>query len=142
MGIVEGTTDFIRKIDRVMKNHSGIGVKALSIEFNGLFSTKARSYLERWLQIAVTPRIEELSLVMSKRKSYYDFLAHFYLMGVEARLGFLIFTAVPFAPLRRLRLTYVEVRGCSRLRVIENKAPNLHSLHIFYQAYHPIRLSF
>nr|USI00634.1 F-box domain-containing protein [Oryza sativa Japonica Group] len=194
MGIVEGTTDFIRKIDRVMKKHSGIGVKALTIEFNGLFSTKARSYLERWLQIAVTPRIEELSLSMSKGKSYYDFpcsllsdgsgssirlldlyrctfrptaeigcfqsltrlhLEYVSITGDELGCVFSTSFALEWLKLRLCRhikymklpcvlqrLTYVEVRGCSRLRVIENKAPNLHSLHIFYQPYHPIKLSF
>ncbi|KAF2915651.1 F-box/FBD/LRR-repeat protein At3g26920 isoform X3 [Oryza sativa Japonica Group] len=161
MGIVEGTTDFIRKIDRVMKKHSGIGVKALTIEFNGLFSTKARSYLERWLQIAVTPRIEELSLSMSKGKSYYDFPCSLLSDGSGSSIRLLDLYRCTFRPtaeigcfqsLTRLhleylpcvlqRLTYVEVRGCSRLRVIENKAPNLHSLHIFYQPYHPIKLSF
>uniref|UniRef100_A0A0D3H8S6 At1g61320/AtMIF1 LRR domain-containing protein n=1 Tax=Oryza barthii TaxID=65489 RepID=A0A0D3H8S6_9ORYZ len=155
MGIVEGTTDFIRKIDRVMEKHSGIGVKALTIEFNGLFSTKARSYLERWLQIAVTPRIEELSLSMSKGKAYYDFPCSLLSDGSGSSIRLLDLYCCTFRPtseigcfqsLTRLhleyRLTYVEVRGCSRLRVIENKAPNLHSLHIFYQAYHPIQLSF
>jgi hypothetical protein len=194
MGIVEGTTDFIRKIDRVMEKHSGIGVKALTIEFNGLFSTKARSYLERWLQIAVTPRIEELSLSMSKGKAYYDFpcsllsdgsgssirlldlycctfhptaeigcfqsltrlhLEYVRITGDELGCVFSASFALEWLKLRLCRhikymklpcvlqrLTYVEVRGCSRLRVIENKAPNLHSLHIFYQAYHPIQLSF
>ncbi|XP_006660830.2 uncharacterized protein LOC102705101 [Oryza brachyantha] len=75
IGIVERRPDFIRKIDRIMKKHSGIGVEALTIEFMDLYTTKARSYLERWLQIVVTPRIEELSLMVSplKRKSYYDF---------------------------------------------------------------------
>lgn len=194
VGIVEGTTDFIRKIDRVMEKHSGIGVKALTIEFNGLFSTKARSYLERWLQIAVTPRIEELSLSMSKGKSYYDFpcsllsdgsgssirlldlyrctfrptaeigcfqsltrlhLEYVSITGDELGCVFSTSFALEWLKLRLCRhikymklpcvlqrLTYVEVRGCSRPRVIENKAPNLHSLHIFYQPYHPIKLSF
>uniref|UniRef100_A0A0D9XFI7 F-box domain-containing protein n=1 Tax=Leersia perrieri TaxID=77586 RepID=A0A0D9XFI7_9ORYZ len=75
LGFVDDTTDFIKRIDCVMKKHLGIGVKALTIQFNQLFRTKACSYLESWLQIAVTPRIEELTIDMfsPRGKSYYNF---------------------------------------------------------------------
>uniref|UniRef100_A0A0D9XFI9 At1g61320/AtMIF1 LRR domain-containing protein n=1 Tax=Leersia perrieri TaxID=77586 RepID=A0A0D9XFI9_9ORYZ len=197
MGIVESTTDFIRRIDHIMNKHSGIGLKALTIEFRSFFSAKARSYLERWLQIAVTPKTEEVSLVMSsvKGKVCYDFPCTLLSDGSGSSIRVLDLYCCSFHPtaelgcfqsltrlnlqnvritgdelvcvlstsfaLERLKLgschqiehmkipsvlqqlTYVDVHACWRLRVIENKAPNLHTLHISGQDYHhPLQLSF
>jgi hypothetical protein len=52
--------NFIFIIDRILSNHSGIGIKIFNLQLFGLFD--ACPYLDRWLQIAIKPGIEELTL--------------------------------------------------------------------------------
>ncbi|OEL36449.1 hypothetical protein BAE44_0002532 [Dichanthelium oligosanthes] len=67
------TRDFINKIEHILQNHSGIGVKALKLELyhcNGIDSC----YIDGWLHAAVTPGIEEFTLIgPGVIKSNYDF---------------------------------------------------------------------
>ncbi|KAL6631018.1 hypothetical protein ACP70R_028358 [Stipagrostis hirtigluma subsp. patula] len=46
--------DFTRKIDHILKNHSGVGLKALSIAFYYGYNADPSCYLNRWLEIAAT----------------------------------------------------------------------------------------
>lgn len=64
--------DFTSKVHHIMKNHSGIGVKIFNVEFFDCFNT---CYLDSWLQIAVTPGIEELTLSLpsSYSEDYCNF---------------------------------------------------------------------
>jgi hypothetical protein len=55
---------FTRRVDDILKIHSGIGVKTFDLDFTYCRKPKAYEYLDRWLQIAVTPGIEKLTLVM------------------------------------------------------------------------------
>uniref|UniRef100_A0A0D9YXR7 At1g61320/AtMIF1 LRR domain-containing protein n=1 Tax=Oryza glumipatula TaxID=40148 RepID=A0A0D9YXR7_9ORYZ len=54
--------DFINIVQRTLLNHSGIGVKTLKLELLH-FSDLDLGCLEAWLQIAVAPGIEELTLM-------------------------------------------------------------------------------
>ncbi|RCV30371.1 hypothetical protein SETIT_6G089100v2, partial [Setaria italica] len=56
---------FSCRIDNILRNHSGIGVKIFMLELYGIFY--ACHYLDRWLQIAVTPGIEKLTLQLCHR---------------------------------------------------------------------------
>ncbi|CAL4996306.1 unnamed protein product [Urochloa decumbens] len=48
-------------IDRILRNHSGTGLKILKLQLYGI----ADHYcLDSWLQVAVTPTIEELTVVL------------------------------------------------------------------------------
>ncbi|KAJ1266941.1 hypothetical protein BS78_07G018500 [Paspalum vaginatum] len=47
-------------IDNILRRHSGVGIKIFKLELHGIFD--ACHYLASWLQIAVTPGIEELTL--------------------------------------------------------------------------------
>ncbi|XP_066160493.1 uncharacterized protein [Oryza sativa Japonica Group] len=51
--------DISHRIDSILGNHSGIGVKTLKLELSGT----AYHNLDNWLQVAVTPGIEELTLM-------------------------------------------------------------------------------
>src|SRR6185437_14604071 len=51
---------FYGKVDHILQRHSGIGVKKLKIQTGSHYSAKDSYYLNSWLQIAVTPGIEEL----------------------------------------------------------------------------------
>ncbi|KAL5201514.1 hypothetical protein ABZP36_035868 [Zizania latifolia] len=191
-GVVESETSFIKKIDHIMNRHSGIGVKALTITFNGRFRSKDHSYLDSWLQIAVTPWIEELMLMLSPCN--YNFpcsllsggngssirllhlcygafrptaelgcfgsLTRLHLSDVRItgdELGCLLSTSFSLERLELCfcreikhlkipsvlqKLSYLEVFECPRLRVIESKAPNLHSLCIFARGSRHVQLSF
>ncbi|KAK3122553.1 hypothetical protein QOZ80_8AG0615160 [Eleusine coracana subsp. coracana] len=98
--------DFICKIDHILSNHSGIGIKIFKLQLPGIFH--ACPYLDTWLQIAVKPGIEELTLELC------------------ADLGIL-------KNLTRLslykKLRCLKISSCYYLRVIESKAQNLS---IFY----------
>ncbi|RLN03721.1 hypothetical protein C2845_PM13G03710 [Panicum miliaceum] len=56
---------FSCRIDNILRNHSGIGIKIFVLELYGIFD--ACHYLDRWLQIAVTPGIEKLTLQLCHR---------------------------------------------------------------------------
>ncbi|XP_051188651.1 uncharacterized protein [Lolium perenne] len=63
------TRDYNNKIGHILKNHGGIGVKILNLEFYGPYNLKTSHCLDSWLQIALTPGIEELTLTLyPKRK--------------------------------------------------------------------------
>ncbi|CAL4992964.1 unnamed protein product [Urochloa decumbens] len=64
---------FINMINHALENHSGFGMKALILQ---LFPCRIdASFLDKWLQIAVKPGIEELALEMSisKKRAEYNF---------------------------------------------------------------------
>ncbi|CAL4992977.1 unnamed protein product [Urochloa decumbens] len=65
---------FINMINHALENHSGFGMKALVLQLFPCPNIDA-SYLDKWLQIAVKPGIEELALEMSilKKKAEYNF---------------------------------------------------------------------
>ncbi|KAM3258531.1 hypothetical protein ACQJBY_050348 [Aegilops geniculata] len=58
----EVAMDLARKTDHILKNHSGIGVKALKLEICDFPFFNTSCDLDRWLHIAVKPGIEELDL--------------------------------------------------------------------------------
>jgi len=47
-------------IDNILRNHSGINIKILKLRLYGIYG--AYQYLDRWLQVAVKPGIEELTV--------------------------------------------------------------------------------
>ncbi|CAL5086940.1 unnamed protein product [Urochloa decumbens] len=57
-----GCSDFTKKVDHILKNHSGVGVKKLDLEIFECYNADDINHLDSWLQIAVTPWIEELTL--------------------------------------------------------------------------------
>uniref|UniRef100_R7W0P4 At1g61320/AtMIF1 LRR domain-containing protein n=1 Tax=Aegilops tauschii TaxID=37682 RepID=R7W0P4_AEGTA len=55
--------DLISKVDSILKNHSGVGLKELNIELSSCDKVDS-CYISSWLRIAVTAGIEELSLFL------------------------------------------------------------------------------
>ncbi|XP_047048683.1 uncharacterized protein LOC124653658 [Lolium rigidum] len=55
---------FTHRVDDILKKHSGIGVKTFELDFSRCGKPKVYEYLHGWLQIAVTPGIEKLTLLM------------------------------------------------------------------------------
>ncbi|TVU24605.1 hypothetical protein EJB05_27053 [Eragrostis curvula] len=59
----EITRDFIGRVEQIMQNHSGMGVKKFSLQTYPC-SDLHPSYVDHWLQIAAKLGIEELELLM------------------------------------------------------------------------------
>jgi len=57
----ELTRDFISRVDHIMQNHSGMGVKEFRLQ-NYPCSTIDPSTVDRWVQVAITPGIKEFEL--------------------------------------------------------------------------------
>lgn len=177
----ETARDFRIKIDHILRNHSGTGVRKLNLRMVPNYNAKDRHYIDRWLQIAVTPAIEELTLTLSINSDKYKFPCTLLSNGMGDSLRYLYLSDCSFHPtpglcclrsltklelfmaritgdelwsllssssaLERLslkycskvsclkipchlqRLSHVEVDECSKLRVIESKAPNLSRFH-------------
>ncbi|CAM0952015.1 unnamed protein product [Alopecurus aequalis] len=64
---------FIDRVDQIMINHSGIGVKRFKLDYDGSYFDTSK--LTSWLQIAVTPGIEELeiSVCLPRKQEHYNF---------------------------------------------------------------------
>ncbi|CAL5029673.1 unnamed protein product [Urochloa decumbens] len=63
---------FTMRVDQILKNHSGIGVKALHLEVPD--SCKADTCrLNHWLQIGITPGIEEVTVFLRNYRTKYSF---------------------------------------------------------------------
>ncbi|CAM0901603.1 unnamed protein product [Alopecurus aequalis] len=177
----ETARDFRHRIDYILRNHSGIGVKKLNLSFVPNYNAEDRCYLDGWLKMAVTPTIEELSLSMSILSRKYKLCDTLFSNGIGDSLRLLHLTDCSFHPIAGLcclksltrlelcmvritgeelwnllssssaleqlslqccskvnclkipchlqRLIYVKVHECSKLRVIESKAPNLSRFH-------------
>jgi len=169
---------FYIKVDHILRKHLG-GVKKLKIQIDSDYSAKDSCYLNNWLQTAVTPGIEELTLILIPHDAKYTFpcsilsngsgdtiqhlhlgncsfrptvtfgglrsltrlhLCHVCITGDE--LGFLLSHSPALERLElkccnkivRLkvphllqRLSYLEVTGCTKLKFIDNEAPNVSS---------------
>jgi hypothetical protein len=63
---------FYIKVDNILRKHLG-GVKKLKIQIDSDYTAKDSCYLNNWLQTAVTPGIEELTLVIIPRVAKYNF---------------------------------------------------------------------
>ncbi|CAO2040829.1 unnamed protein product [Urochloa humidicola] len=105
--------DFKSRIDCILKKHSGIGLKALKFEFPSVYNQDHLAHLDSWLQIAVKPGIEELSLRLTVDRSY-NFPCSLLSGGTGDRLRYLSLSSCQFHPtvelgclrsLKRLQLT-------------------------------------
>lgn len=64
--------EFASKVNKVMTNHSGIGLKSIKLEFSGHKSSDC-CFLDSWLRVALTPAIEKLRLQLSSDETTYSF---------------------------------------------------------------------
>lgn len=71
--INEINSDFICRIDDIMLNHAGIGVKTFRLQTYPCDNVHPNN-VDRWLQVAITPGIKEFELRMSmENKIEYNF---------------------------------------------------------------------
>uniref|UniRef100_A0A0E0M2Z7 F-box domain-containing protein n=1 Tax=Oryza punctata TaxID=4537 RepID=A0A0E0M2Z7_ORYPU len=62
--------DFTSTVHSILKNHSGIGVKRLKLDIIYDHSNLKICYLNNWLQIAITPGIEEITLLLPSKYTF------------------------------------------------------------------------
>ncbi|KAF7059440.1 hypothetical protein CFC21_066346 [Triticum aestivum] len=107
---------FTNRVDHIMRKHSG-GVKTFKLHYCGSFFDS--SYLNRWLEIAVTPGIEEVILSMPAgcNTVNYDFPCSVLLNGSGNSIRHLNLDRCAFHPtaglgcLTRLHLYQVHITG-------------------------------
>uniref|UniRef100_A0A0D9XFA2 F-box domain-containing protein n=1 Tax=Leersia perrieri TaxID=77586 RepID=A0A0D9XFA2_9ORYZ len=62
--------NFTSTIDHILRTHSGIGVKRLKLNIIYDHRNLSICYLNKWLQIAITPGIEEITLLLPSKYSF------------------------------------------------------------------------
>lgn len=92
-----GGGNFSRKIDSIIRNHSGIGLKRLELDI--FDDDRTLPYIDSWLQFAVTPGIEELTLGLYKR---YNFPCSLLSDGVRNSIRYLELRRSAFRPMAEL----------------------------------------
>lgn len=82
--------NFCCEIDTIIRNHSGIGVKIFKLDCSYICEVDDISrYLDSWLQIAVKPGIEELTLMVRGTKTQYNFPCSFLSDGIRNSIRYL-----------------------------------------------------
>uniref|UniRef100_A0A0A9DJ19 F-box domain-containing protein n=1 Tax=Arundo donax TaxID=35708 RepID=A0A0A9DJ19_ARUDO len=121
--------NFSRKIDRILRNHSGFGVKIFKLEYTGVCGFNASRYLDSWLQIAVKPGIEELTLSLCQTKKVYNFPCSLLSDGIENSIRYLklrncaLRPTAELGPLRSLvslHLCFVSITGAELECLLSN----------------------
>ncbi|CAL5009097.1 unnamed protein product [Urochloa decumbens] len=106
--------NFVDRVNNILKNHSGIGVKTLKIRFDVAYKDLFYlDHLDNWLQIAVKPGIEELRLVLSTSSVRYNFPCSLLSGGVATSLRSLCLDTCGFHP----TLTSGCLRSLTRLEI-------------------------
>jgi hypothetical protein len=108
---------FTKIVDGIMKKHSATYVKKFTLQYCG--SSIDTSHLNKWLQIAVTPGLEELVLSIPpvRQAEYYDFPCPLLLNGSGDSIRNLNLHRCAFHPmaglgcLRKLSLFQVHITG-------------------------------
>ncbi|OEL37858.1 hypothetical protein BAE44_0001124 [Dichanthelium oligosanthes] len=108
------------KIDQILKNHSRTGVKTLELDIFGCRDLDT-CYLDNWLQVAITPAIEKLTLSLpSKCQEGYSFPCSLLFGQNGGSIQYLHLTRCAFHPtvgigcfrnLTELYLGYVRITG-------------------------------
>jgi hypothetical protein len=134
--------NFTNRVDYILKNHMGIGVKILKIWFGLAHTDKDLCYLDHldsWLWIAVKPGIEELQLALfSSLSKRYNFPCLLLSGGTATSLRSLYLGACEFHPtaatgcvrsLKRLELYGVCIEE-EELRCFLSNTPALECLDV------------
>jgi hypothetical protein len=92
--------DHISKVDHILQNHSGVGMKKLRIELFDCDKVDS-CYISSWLRIAVTAGIEELTLYLPatpEDEAYYSFPCSLLFNGSENSIRYLDIGICAFRP--------------------------------------------
>uniref|UniRef100_A0A0E0DF86 Uncharacterized protein n=1 Tax=Oryza meridionalis TaxID=40149 RepID=A0A0E0DF86_9ORYZ len=110
--------NFHGKIGRILRNHSGISLKTFQLDYSGMCGFDGTSYLDSWLQIALKPEIEELTLFLPETNKQYSFPCSLLSDGVRDSLRYIKLRCCalhptpelgPLRSLSNLHLLYVSI---------------------------------
>ncbi|OEL26763.1 hypothetical protein BAE44_0012217 [Dichanthelium oligosanthes] len=137
----ENARDFNSKVDRILKNHSGIGVKVFKFHVPSVYNEDSchLDRLDSWLQIADKSGIKEPRLILTMDEKYNFPCSLLSGIKMETLSGVFFWHVVTFIPQYcnnivclkipcLQQLSYLEVICCTGLKAIERKAPNLSSV--------------
>ncbi|CAL5054565.1 unnamed protein product [Urochloa decumbens] len=138
---MDGQADFNSIVDTILKNHSGVGVKAFKFTVPSLYIKDYRNldHLDSWLHTAVKPGIEELGLTLTI-DGHYNFPCSLLSGRTGGLLRYLSLGGCHFHPtvrlgclgsLTTLRLILVNIRG-SELGCIFSGSFSLERLELRY----------
>ncbi|XP_066351889.1 uncharacterized protein [Miscanthus floridulus] len=112
--------DFTSRVDSILKNHIGVGVKTLKIVVYNHYNVDA-NHFNSWLQSAITPGIEEITLFLpTNYRDGYNFPCSVLLNGHGNSIRYLHLTYCAFRPmvgfdclsrLTKLHLYQVRITG-------------------------------
>lgn len=95
--------NFHHKVGRILRKHSGIGLKTFNLDYSNMCGFDGSRYFDSWLQIALKPGIEKLTLWLpTTKKKNTTSHAHFYQMGFETHFSIFNFIMLPSIPLLNL----------------------------------------
>jgi len=111
---------FTRRVDQILRNHSGAGVKILKLLIRDYYKINT-CHLNRWLENAITPGIEEVALMLSaKHRAKYEFPCSILLDGRGNSIRYLRLSCCTVRPpfgfdclrsLTKLHLSQVCITG-------------------------------
>lgn len=81
--------NFHHKVGRILRKHSGIGVKTFNLDYSNMCGFDGSRYFDSWLQIALKPGIEKLTLWLPTTKRIYNFPCSLLSDGVRNSLQYL-----------------------------------------------------
>ncbi|KAL6873843.1 hypothetical protein ACP4OV_013925 [Aristida adscensionis] len=116
----EITSYFVSTVDHIMQNHSGTGVKTFKLQTYPCDNVHP-SYVDRWVQGAITPGIKEFELQLPwKNKIEYNFPCSLLSTERGSSMQFFLLTHCAFHPtaevgclsnLTTIDLSYVNITG-------------------------------
>ena len=90
--------NFHHKIGRIIRKHSGISLKTFNLDYSGMCGYNGSRYYDRWVQIALKPGIEKLTLWLPATKKIYNFPCSDLSDGVRNSLQYLKLRSVALHP--------------------------------------------
>jgi hypothetical protein len=119
----EISRDIVSRIDRILQNHSGMGVKTLEFvdsNYSKLFF--CHHDLDRWLQKIVKRGIEELKLSLERREPMYNFPCSLLSDEIGGSLRYLQLVCCNFHPTSRLGcLRSLTILKLTTVSITENE---------------------
>ena len=90
--------NFHHKIGRILRKHSGISLKTFNLDYSYMCGFDGTRYFDSWLQIALKPGIEKLTLWLPRTQKIYNFPCSLLSDGVRNSLQYLKLHVVAFHP--------------------------------------------
>ncbi|XP_044385273.1 uncharacterized protein [Triticum aestivum] len=123
-----GIRDYNNNIHRVLTNHSGAGVRKFRLEYHVPYDAKSYRRLSSWLQIAVTPSIEELNLVVWPKEA--TFISQKRKKKATFNFPITLMSDLCKGSIQHLHLTNVDLHPTFQLGLRTLKSLHLHGVNI------------